>query len=158
VVLAILAVGAGLLLGRAQPDRAARLVVRDFVLVEDAPVGELGPDPLAPSSGPQRGPPVCGLRSVPLTPQAQVETLASGVVLLQHGPAASEDDRHLLARLATSPRVAVAPNPALDDAVVATAWRHRMNLERAAPELLEAFVAGHADRAPDLRPCPPAAD
>jgi hypothetical protein len=38
--------------------------------------------------------------------------------------------------------------------VVATAWRHRMGLDRAAAELLEAFIAGHVDRAPDVRPCP----
>jgi hypothetical protein len=133
-------------------------VVREFVLVEDAPAGELGPDPFVPTSGPQRGPPACGVRTAPLSPEEQVETLAGGVVLLQHGPAVSEADRELLADLATSRRAAVAPNPALDGAVVATAWRHRMTLERAAPELLEAFVAGHADRAPDRRPCSPAPD
>jgi hypothetical protein len=129
-------------------------VVREFVVEEDAAPGELGPDPAAPTSGPQRGAPRCGVQEDPIPPEGQVETLASGVVLLQHGPDATPDDREVLARLAVDGRVAVAPNPQLEAPVVATSWRHRMVLERAAPELLEAFVVGHADRSPDPRPCP----
>jgi hypothetical protein len=79
-------------------------------------------------------------------------------VLLHHGPDATSTDREVLEALATRPRVAGAPNPELTDAIVATAWRHRMPLDRARPELLEAFVTGHVDRAPDLRPCPGAAE
>jgi hypothetical protein len=154
VILAFLAVGAGLLLSRSQPDRAARIVVREFVIVEDAVEGAIGPDPVTPTSGPQRGTPRCGLHDSPLPPQAQVETLAAGVVLLQYGPAASAADREVLERLAVGARAAVAPNPELDVPVVATAWRHRMGLDRAAPELLEAFITGHVDRAPAPTPCP----
>jgi hypothetical protein len=154
VILAILAVGAGLLLGRSQPDRAARIVVSEFVVVEDGVEGELGPDPVTPTSGPQRGTPRCGVHEGPLPPPVQVEALAGGVVLLQHGPDASASDRDVLERLAAGARVAVAPNPDLDVPVVATAWRHRMGLDRAAPELLEAFITGHVDRAPDPTPCP----
>jgi hypothetical protein len=154
VILAILAVGAGLLLGRSQPDRAARIVVREFVIVEDPVDGVLGPDPVTPTSGPQRGTPRCGVHTAPLSPSAQVETLAGGVVLLQYGPSASSADRDVLERMAPGARVAVAPNPELDVPLVLTAWRHRMGLDRAAPELLEAFITGHADRAPDVTPCP----
>jgi hypothetical protein len=154
VVLSILAVGAGLLLGRTQPDRGARLVVREFVVVEDTPGEEPGPVVLAPTSGAARGAPACGWRRSPLPPTEQVATLASGVVLVQHGPQATDEDRRVLEDLAHRDRVAVAPNPDLDDAVVATAWRHRMPLDRARRELLDAFVTGHADRAPDVRPCP----
>jgi hypothetical protein len=154
VVLAVLAVTAGIVLGRTQPDRGARLVVREFVVVEDATGAAAGPDRVTPTSGANRGDPSCGLAAEPLTGDEQVATLASGVVLLQHGPDATPSDRRVLEELATRPRVAVAPNPELSDAVVATAWRHRMPLDRARPELLEAFVTGHADRAPDLRPCP----
>jgi hypothetical protein len=154
VVLSIVAVSAGVLLGRTQPDRGARLVVREFVVVEDAPGEGPGPDVTTPTSGASRGVPACGWLPSPLPPAGQVATLASGVVLLQHGPQATEEDRRVLEELAARDRVAVAPNPELTDAVVATAWRHRMPLDRARRELLEAFVTGHADRAPDLRPCP----
>jgi hypothetical protein len=154
IVLSILAVGAGLLLGRTQPDRGARLVVREFVLVEDAPGGAPGPDAMTPTSGAARGAPACGWRPSPLPPTEQVATLASGVVLVQHGPQATDEDLRVLEDLARRDRVAVVPNPALTDTVVATAWRHRMALDRARRELLDAFVTGHADRAPDLRPCP----
>jgi hypothetical protein len=154
LVLSIVAVGAGLLLGRTQPDRGARLVVREFVVVEDAPGEEPGPDAIAPTSGAARGAPACGWRPSPLPSTEQVATLASGVVLVQHGPQATDEDRRVLESLARRDRVAVAPNPDLTDAVVATAWRHRMPLDRARRELLDAFVTGHADRAPDLRSCP----
>lgn len=39
-------------------------------------------------------------------------------------------------------------------AVVATSWRHRMPLDSVDADLLDAFVTGHVDRAPDLAPCP----
>jgi hypothetical protein len=154
VVLAVVAVVAGLLLGRTQPDRGARLVVREFVIVEDGRGEAPGPDPTTPTSGTDRGGPLCGWRGAPVPPEQQVATLASGVVLVQHGPSATGEDRRVLGALSARDRVAIAPNPDLDAAVVATAWRHRMPLDRARTELLEAFVTGHADRAPDPRPCP----
>jgi hypothetical protein len=154
VVLTVLAVGAGIVLGRTQPDRGARMVVREFVVVEDAGDAAPGAHAVTPTSGPARGEPACGVQDVPLDADEQVATLASGVVLLQHGPTATTADRRTLEELAARGRVAVAPNPDLSDAVVATAWRHRMPLDRGRPELLHAFVTGHVDRAPDLRPCP----
>jgi hypothetical protein len=152
-VLTVVAVGAGIVLGRTQPDRGARLVVREFVVVEDAVGVAPGPVAVTPTSGSARGVPACGVLIEPLDADEQVATLASGVVLLQHGPAATDADRRTLEELAARGRVAVAPNPDLSDAVVATAWRHRMPLDRGRPELLDAFVTGHADRAPDVRPC-----
>jgi hypothetical protein len=153
-LLSVVAVVAGVWLGRAQPDRAARIVVREFVVTEDTAAGAPGPLAEAPTSGSDRGDPVCGILDVPLDPVDQVRTVASGVVVLQHGPDATEGDREVLARVAQDRRVVVAPNPALPTAVVATAWRHRMPLERASAELLEAFVTGHGDRSPEARSCP----
>jgi hypothetical protein len=108
-------------------------------------------------TGPQRGDPACGRLSEPIDPAAQVATLASGVVLVQHPREVSAREEAVLADLAARERVAIAPSEALDEdgpTVVATSWRQRMSLDRVDGELLDAFVTGHADRAPDLRDCP----
>ena len=153
VGLLVLGVGAGLLFSRADPERAARVVVAELTTTEDGPAGEAGPDPVTPVTGPQRGTPACGVADGPLDVATQVATLASGVVLIQHRSDLVGDER--LERLAGD-RVAVAPNDDLPDGVqvVATSWRHRMPLERVDLDLLASFVRGHADRAPDLTPCP----
>jgi hypothetical protein len=157
VALLVLGFAAGTFFGRVDPPRAARVVVAEYTVTEDGPADAPGPDPAFPVTGPQRGDPVCGRLSEPIDPGAQVATLASGVVLVQHRPAVSAQEEAVLARLAARDRVAVAPSEALDDegpAVVATSWRQRMSLDRFEGELLDAFVTGHADRAPDLRDCP----
>lgn len=154
VALLVLGVGAGLLFSRADPERAARVVVAEFTTTEDGPADRAGPDPVTPVTGPQRGTPVCGVVDEPLDPGTQVATLASGVVLIQHRSDLAGDDR--LDRIGAVERVAVAPNDRLPDGVqvVATSWRHRMPLERVDVDLLASFVRGHADRAPDLTDCP----
>lgn len=160
VLLAVLGIAAGLLFGRADPERAARLVVAEFTVIEDGDGQTPGPDPIAPTTGPQRGEPSCGLLQRPLPAEQQVATLSAGVVLIQHDPQLDDAQQARLEALADArARVAVAPQPALEEGevVVATSWRHRMPLDRVDLELLTAFVTGHADRAPVVTPCAPGA-
>jgi hypothetical protein len=155
--LLVLGFAAGTLFGRVDPPRAARLVVSEYTVTEDGPADTPGPDPAFPVTGPQRGEPTCGWLVEPLDAADQVATLASGVVVVQHRRGISAQEEAVLVGLAARDRVAVAPSAALDGegpAVVATSWRQRMSLDRVDGELLEAFVTGHADRAPDLRDCP----
>lgn len=156
VVLVVGGLLAGVLFGRADPSTAARVVVSEFTIEEDGPAEAPGPDPVTPVTGPQRGTPVCGELEDPLSPGRQVEILAAGVVLVQHHTDLDPSGLEVLQRLATRDRVAVAPNPDLDAdvAVVATSWRHRMPLERIDADLLDAFVTGHAGRAPAVAACP----
>lgn len=158
VALLLLGFGAGALLGRLDPARAARLVVDEYTVTEDGPPDAPGPDPQLPVTGPDRGSPVCGLLAEPLDPSTQVATLAAGVVLVQHRPRLPDGAAQVLAQLAARDRVAVAPAPVLEGEdeplVVATSWRHRMPLDRVDADLLGSFVTGHADRAPAVAACP----
>jgi hypothetical protein len=159
VVLLVLGFGAGALFGRVDPERAARLVVSEYTVVEDGPTDATGPPPAFPVTGPQRDGPVCGRSSEPLAPDRQISTVAAGVVIVQHGSELTDDEEQVLDRLAARDRVVVAPSEILDlddggPVVVATSWRRRMPLDRVDAELLDAFVTGHADRAPDLADCP----
>ncbi len=156
VALLVAGFAAGALFGRVDPERAARLVVAEFTTTEDGPADAPGPDPEVPVTGPQRGVPVCGGVAEPLSPEQQVTTLASGVVLLQFAPDLAPAQLEVLGALAERDRVAVAPHPGLPNEVdvVATSWRQRMPLERVDRDLLDAFVTGHADRAPALADCP----
>lgn len=156
VVVLVVGLGAGVLFGRGDPERAARLVVGEFTVEQDAAPGERGPDPQLPTSGPDRGAPSCGVADGPVPAGEQVATLAAGVVVLQHDPGLAGDDLDRVRALASRDRVLVAPSAALADGevVVATSWRHRMGLSNLDVDLLDAFVTGHADRAPDLRACP----
>ncbi|MEX0835261.1 MAG: DUF3105 domain-containing protein [Nitriliruptor sp.] len=147
---------AGALFGRVDPERAARVVVAEFTTTADGPADAPGPDPDLPVTGPQRGDPICGRVDDPLSPEQQVETLAAGVVLIHHPPDLAGDQFEVLAALAERDRVAVAPHASLPDGVtvVATSWRQRMPLESVDRDLLDAFVTGHADRAPAVAHCP----
>lgn len=157
VVLLVVGFAAGTLFGRVDPQRAARLVVAEFTVTEAGSGGVPGPDPAFPTTGPQRGEPVCGRLEAPLAPAVQVATVASGVVIVQHRVDISGEEAAFLDHLATRDRIAVAPHEALGEgepAVVATSWRHRMALDRVDRDLLDAFVTGHADRAPAVTACP----
>jgi hypothetical protein len=147
---------AGVLFGRVDPQRAARVVVSEFTTTEDGPADEPGPDRVTPVTGPQRGSPVCGVQADPLTPAEQVTTLAAGVVLLQVPAELPSGDRDRVEEVAEGERVAVSVNRELPEgvAVVATSWRQRMPLDRVDTELLGAFVTGHVDRAPAVADCP----
>jgi hypothetical protein len=155
VLVALLALGAGWIFGRVDEPRAARLVLGDEVIVEEASGDAPGPDPEAPTSGPHRGEPLCGVSEAPLTVEEQVASLASGLVVLQHDPGLAADDRRGLRELAEGhDRVVVAPAPGLGAPVVATAWQHRYEQEEVALDRLETFVTGYRGRSPDPRPCP----
>lgn len=95
-------------------------------------------------------------RSEALPVDAQIRTLAAGVVVVQHRSDLDEAERERLVALVDHDRTVVAPNDDLPEeaVVVATSWRHRMPLERVDTDLLAAFVRGYADRAPDLADCP----
>ncbi len=160
LVVVVVAGAAGLWFGRADPQRAARVVVSEFVVEEDNPEPTPGPDPEVPTSvspedGEVTGDPRCGVLDEPLEPEAQVEILAAGVVLIQYGAEAPDDQIDALTELATErDRVALAPNPELDEPIVATSWRQRLDLEGFELDLYDAFAIGHADRSPDVQPCP----
>lgn len=155
VVVAMLAGGAGWLFSRVDEPRATRLVVGEQVVAEELREDEPGPDPRVPTSGPQRGAPACGVHQRPLTGQQQVATLAAGGVVVQHDPDLAARALARLGALATShDRVAVAPSDHVEGAVVATAWRHRLEQAEVDADELEAFVTGWRGRGPHTRPCP----
>jgi len=119
------------------------------------------PPPSYPSAAPTSGPHQVGfveggIRREPLGPALQVGVLESGGVLIQHRPEVTREDLLALEAVAGG-RVVVAPNPALDSAVVATAWQVRMRCSRVDAGALVRFarsrqgpVAGgdHAPGAP----------
>jgi hypothetical protein len=154
-IVALLALGAGWIFGRVDEPRAARLVLGDEVVVEEASEDAAGPDAEVPTSGPHRADPVCGVLDAPLSVDEQVAALASGLVVLQHDPGLADDDLGALRELVERhDRVVLAPAPGLGAAVVGTAWRHRYEQQELAIERLESFVTGYRGRSPDPRPCP----
>lgn len=149
IAVAVVALLAGVLFGRADPQRAARLLIRDLVLTE--PSGE-ATGPPAPTSGEAVAAPMCGVVGEPLGTQAQVDAIAAGLVVVQYR--LDEHAAAVGALAAAHPTEVVAgPNPALDANVVATAWTRRMRLDNPNTELLSAFVTAHAGIGPDVRPC-----
>ncbi len=151
LAVAVVALLAGVLFGRADPQRAARLLIRDLVLTE--PVGE-ATGPPAPTSGTAQAAPMCGVVAEPLDVQSQVDAMAAGVVVLQYR--LEEHAARIQAFAASRPTEVVAgPNPDLDANVVATAWTRRMRLDDPNTELLSAFVTAHAGIGPDVQPCAP---
>jgi drug/metabolite transporter (DMT)-like permease len=107
---------------------------------------EYASDP--PTSGPhQPSPPIAGVSDEPLSRPVQVGILERGDVLLQHRPDVPEDHVADLAALAGD-GVVVAPNPDLDEPVVATAWVHRQSCDEVDAEILRAFIDDHAGRGP----------
>jgi hypothetical protein len=102
-----------------------------------------------PTSGPhQPSPPADGAIDEPLTRPIQVGILERGDVLIQYQPSLAEDDVEALEGLAGD-GVVVAPNPDLDDAVVATAWLHKRTCRALDTSALEAFIEERAGRGPE---------
>jgi hypothetical protein len=101
-----------------------------------------------PTSGPhQPGPEVQGVVHEPLTRPIQVGVLERGDVLLQHRPDLPADQLADLEGLAGD-GVVVAPNPDLDDPVVATAWLYKRACEAVDVDALQQFVDERRDEAP----------
>lgn len=142
---------AGVVFSRADPRRAARVLLGDQVQTE--PEGEATSAP-APSSGVRADEPMCGVTASPADVQTQIDALAAGVVVVQYRDADNADEltRALADR---STRVLVAPNPDLDVPVVATAWGRRLRLGRVDRQLLRAFVTAHAGIGPHVLECTP---
>jgi hypothetical protein len=102
-----------------------------------------------PTSGPhQPGPPVDGVVDEPITRPIQVGILERGDILLQHRPDLPATQRAELEALGGD-GVVVAPNPDLDDPVVATAWTYKRTCEAVDVDALQQFIDERAGKGPD---------
>lgn len=91
-----------------------------------------------------------GAQDGPVSRPAQVALLEKGGVMVQYDGVTGAALRRL--RALAGREVVVAPNPRLDDAVVATAWRHRLactGAVGAALDALEAFIDAHEGNGPE---------
>jgi len=118
-------------------------------LLPGAPEPAYASDP--PTSGPHlAGGAPAGAQDGPAARPAQVALLEKGGVMVQYRDVTGADLRRL--RTLAEGEVAVAPNPGLDTAVVATAWRHRLacgSASGAALDALEAFIDDHKGNGPE---------
>lgn len=148
---AVASLAAGLLFSQADPRGAARLLVEDAVVREPAGEATAGP---APTSGDGDGPIACGVRDTPVPVAEQVAALAAGVVVVQNRD--GDDADVLVDGLdVDSGMVLVAPNPALDARVVATAWEHRLAQDTVDLQRLRAFVTAYGGLGPEDGDCRP---
>jgi uncharacterized membrane protein len=100
-----------------------------------------------PTSGPHTpGAPVTGALDAPLSRPSQVGALEDGAVLLQYRDL-SADELAKLKELAGD-HVVVAPNPALPDRVVATAWLFKQTCGGIDTAALRSFIGAHAGHGP----------
>ena len=102
------------------------------------------PDPVyqsdPPTSGPHRlGPRPTGIVDTPIDRPVQVAMLEEGDVLIQYRDAA---DKSALTPLAAA-HVTLAPNPALPQRVVATAWTWKQTCRAPDTKALRSFIAKH---------------
>lgn len=147
----VVALVAGFLFSRTDPQRAAAILLGDQVLTE--PEGEVTSGP-APTSGQFDGGPTCGVVTDPVAPEQQVDALAAGIVVVQYRSA--DDAEAVTGALASRPtEVLVAPNADIDAPVVATAWGRRLRLDQVDAPVLQAFVTAHAGIGPRVTACQP---
>ncbi len=93
-----------------------------------------------------------GVHTAPIDETQQVFALENGFVILQYGPALSDDDKRELESLAElDDRVIVAPAVAIDgDRVVAlTAWQQRQLCDGVSADDIRSFVASHVGTGPE---------
>lgn len=143
--------------GRDRREAAARL---GDLVVSEADLGRThvastSSQP-APTSGPHSGPAVCGVLHGPLGVDSQIHSLEHGSVLFQYRAGdVGDDDVEGLERIAREfgSHVTVAPNPALPEPFVATAWTRRA--EFAAVDLDQArdFAIAFRQRGPERVDC-----
>ncbi|MGV3758908.1 MAG: DUF3105 domain-containing protein [Actinomycetota bacterium] len=108
---------------------------------------EYASDP--PTSGPhQPSPPADGALDEPLTRPIQVGILERGDVLIQYQPSLPATDVESLVALAGD-GVVVAPNPDLDDPVVATAWVHKRSCDAVDTAALQTFIDERVGQGPE---------
>jgi hypothetical protein len=151
VAVVAVALVAGAVFSRADPQRAARMLLGDQAVLE--PEGETTAAP-APTSGAKLAAPTCGMWTSPVGHQVQIDAIASGIVVVQY----REDADRVAVEAAVADRpgaVLVAPNPSLEARVVATAWTRRLELDEVLPSVLQAFVTAHGESGPDPEPCEP---
>jgi len=102
-----------------------------------------------PTSGPhQPSPAVGGAVDDAITRPIQVGILERGDVLLQYLPSLGDDELVELEALADD-HVVVAPNPDLDDPVVATGWLFKQSCDSVDVEALTQFVAERVGNGPE---------
>lgn len=157
-LLAIVAMAflAGLWFGRSDEPRAARTLLGDRAEPQPEVTAGLADGP-APTSGVTDAEPVCGIRSDPIPPDRQVATIMEGGVIVQYQPSTLSDaevDRISDWAKGYVSHLLVAPNPQIDDPVVATAFRHRMALDAVDTEVLSAFATGYGDAQAPMGSCP----
>jgi drug/metabolite transporter (DMT)-like permease len=100
-----------------------------------------------PTSGPHSpGATPTGVLTQPLDRPSQVAALEAGAVLLQYRDLSPDDITSLSGLVADN--VVVAPNPALPDRVVATAWLFKQTCSRVDVATLRGFIRSHAGRGP----------
>ena len=116
------------------------------VLDDDAPI-EYTSSP--PTSGPHKPtPPIGGVVDEPIPEPIQVGVLERGDVLLQYLPSIDAAERAALEALAGE-RVTVAPNPDLNEPVVATAWVFKQSCGAVDVGELQQFMDERIGKGPD---------
>ncbi len=136
--------------GRCGPDTEEQLDPTSVQhLLPGAPEPAYTTDP--PTSGAHLpGAAPAGAQDDPVPRPAQVALLEEGGVMVQYNGVTGVDLRRL--RSLARREVVVAPNPDLDEAVVATAWRHRLACGGAggpALDALKAFIDAHEGNGPE---------
>lgn len=102
-----------------------------------------------PTSGPhQPTPPMTGAVVERIARPVQIGILERGDVLIQYRPGLPADEVDALEELGR-PRVVVAPNPELEDPVVATAWLFKRTCSGVDPAALDEFVSERVNHGPD---------
>lgn len=102
-----------------------------------------------PTSGPHKpGPELGATVTDPISKPVQVGLLEQGDVLLQYLPSLPKAQRTALAALGGE-RVTVAPNPDLDDPIVATAWLFKRSCRSFDADALREFVDQRAGHGPE---------
>jgi hypothetical protein len=100
-----------------------------------------------PTSGPHEpGTRLSGVLDGPLARPTQVGTLEAGGVLVQHRDLSADELDEL--RSVAADGVAVAPNPDLEDRVVATAWLYKRACEAVDLDAIRAFADAHLGNGP----------
>jgi hypothetical protein len=102
-----------------------------------------------PTSGPHKPGPALGATVAdPISKPVQVGRLEQGDVLLQYLPSLPAADRTALAALGGD-RVTVAPNPDLDDQIVATAWLFKRSCRAFDRAALQDFIDERVGKGPE---------